>query len=243
MSANIGKILGIPIRIHWTLWLVFLLIAWSLADGYLPAVYPAFSVATDWAIGVVSAILLFVSVLLHELSHSYIAKKNGLPIARITLFFFAGVLGALWYVSTIVSAPLPVIAVLGYNAVINVALGAFNLIPAFPLDGGRVLRGGLWGRSKNLLKATREATRVSEVLSLLMIAAGLLLVVVTGNIFNGLWTIFLGWFIRSGAETSLKQTEMTEALHGINVSDIMTRDLLTVSPEISVQKLVTDYFL
>ncbi len=273
MSANIGKILGIPIRIHWTLWLVFLLIAWSLADGYLPAVYPAFSVATDWAIGVVSAILLFVSVLLHELSHSYIAKKNGLPIARITLFFFggvsemseepkdarlevrmaaagpltsfaiAGVLGALWYVSTIVSAPLPVIAVLGYNAVINVALGAFNLIPAFPLDGGRVLRGGLWGRSKNLLKATREATRVSEVLSLLMIAAGLLLVVVTGNIFNGLWTIFLGWFIRSGAETSLKQTEITEALHGINVSDIMTRDLLTVSPEISVQNLVTDYFL
>ena len=273
MSATVGRILGIPIRIHWTLWLVFLLIAWSLADGYLPAVYPTFSAATDWAIGIVSAILLLISVLLHELSHSYIAKKNGLPIARITLFFFggvsemseepkdarlevrmaaagpltsfaiAGVLGALWYVSSILSAPLPVIAVLGYNAVINAALGGFNLVPAFPLDGGRVLRGSLWGRSKNLLKATREATRVSEVLSLLMIAAGLLLVVLTGNIFNGLWTIFLGWFIRSGAETSLKQTEMTEALHGINVSDIMTRDLLTVSPDISVQKLVTDYFL
>jgi Zn-dependent protease/predicted transcriptional regulator len=273
MSANVGKILGIPIRIHWTLWLVFLLIAWSLADGYLPIVYPSFSAATDWAIGVVSAILLFVSVLLHELSHSYIAKKNGLPISRITLFFFggvsemgeepkdpglevrmaaagpltsfaiAGVLGALWFVTARVTAYQPAIAVLGYNAVINVALGAFNLVPAFPLDGGRVLRGSLWSRSKNLLKATREATRVSEVLSLLMIAAGLLLVVVTGNIFNGLWTIFLGWFIRSGAETSLKQTEMTEALHGISVGDIMTRDLLTVSPDISVQKLVTDYFL
>ena len=229
MSANIGRILGIPIRIHWTLWLVFLLIAWSLADGYLPVVYPQFSVATDWTIGVVSAILLFVSVLLHELSHSYIAKKNGLPIARITLFFFggvsemseepkdarlevrmaaagpltsfaiAGVLGALWYLTKSVTTYDPVLAILGYNAVINVALGAFNLIPAFPLDGGRVLRGSLWARSKNLLKATREATRVSEVLSLLMIAAGLLLVVVTGNIFNGLWTIFLGWVIRSGA--------------------------------------------
>jgi Zn-dependent protease/predicted transcriptional regulator len=273
MSVKAGKILGIPIRVHWTLWLVFLLVAWSIADGYLPTFYPTFNAATDWAIGAISALLLFVSVLLHELSHSYIAKKNGLPIARITLFFFggvsemseepkdaslevrmaaagpltsfaiAGVLGALWYVSGIASAPLPVIALLGYNAVINVALGAFNLVPAFPLDGGRVLRGSLWGRSKNLLKATRSATRVSEVLSLLMIAAGLLLVVVTGNVFNGLWTIFLGWFIRSGAETSLKQTEMTEALHGISVGDIMTKDLLTVSPDISVQKLVTDYFL
>ena len=253
--------------------MVFLLIAWSLADGYLPIVYPGLGALTYWAIGAVSALLLFISVLLHELSHSYIAKKNGLPIARITLFFFggvsemseepkdaglevrmalagpltsfviAGVLGALWYVSRLVSAPVPIIAILGYNAVINVALGAFNLVPAFPLDGGRVLRGSLWGRSKNLLKATRNATRVSEALSLIMIAAGLLLVVATADIFNGLWIIFLGWFIRSGAETSLKQTEMTEALHGISVGDIMTRDLLTVSPDISVQKLVTDYFL
>ena len=253
--------------------MVFLLIAWSLADGYLPIVYPGLGALTYWAIGAVSALLLFISVLLHELSHSYIAKKNGLPIARITLFFFggvsemseepkdaglevrmalagpltsfaiAGVLGALWYVSRLVSAPVPIIAILGYNAVINIALGAFNLVPAFPLDGGRVLRGSLWGRSKNLLKATRNATRVSEALSLIMIAAGLLLVVATADIFNGLWIIFLGWFIRSGAETSLKQTEMTEALHGISVGDIMTRDLLTVSPDISVQKLVTDYFL
>ena len=253
--------------------MVFLLIAWSLAEGYLPVAYPGLGAATYWTIGAVSALLLFISVLLHELSHSYIAKKNGLPIARITLFFFggvsemseepkdaglevrmalagpltsfaiAGVLGALWYVSRLVSAPVPIIAILGYNAVINVALGAFNLVPAFPLDGGRVLRGSLWGRSKNLLKATRNATRVSEALSLIMIAAGLLLVVATADIFNGLWIIFLGWFIRSGAETSLKQTEMTEALHGISVGDIMTRDLLTVSPDISVQKLVTDYFL
>src|SRR5437879_13725411 len=165
---NVGKILGIPIWIHCTLCVVFLLIAWSRADEYLPAVYPTFSVATDWAIGVVSAILLFVSVLLHELSHSYIAKKNGLPIARITLFFFggvsemseepkdaglevrmalagpltsfaiAGVLGALWFVSRLVSAPIPMIAILGYNAVINIALGAFNPVQALPLVGGRV---------------------------------------------------------------------------------------------------------
>jgi Zn-dependent protease/predicted transcriptional regulator len=273
MSLNIGKILGIPIRIHWTLWLVFLLIAWSLAEFYMPATYPQLSFTMDWIVGIVSAIVLFISVLVHELSHSYIAKKNGLPIARITLFFFGGVsemteepqdpslevrmaaagpltsfaiggvLGALWYVGGIVGFPIAVIAVLGYNGLINIALGAFNLIPAFPLDGGRVLRGSLWRNSKNLLVATKRATRVSEILSLLMIAAGLLLIVVTADLVNGVWVIFLGWFIRSGAETSLQQTQMTEALHGVSVEDIMTKNPLAVSPDISVQHLVNDFFL
>src|SRR5712664_3182177 len=155
MSLNIGRIIGIPVRIHYTLWLVLLLIAWSLAEGYMPQHYPGLGITTYWAIGIVSAIILFVSVFLHELSHSYIAKKNGLPIARITLFFFggvsemgeeprdpglevrmaaagpltsfaiAGVLGGLWYVIKSVTMYDPVIAILGYNAVINVALGAF----------------------------------------------------------------------------------------------------------------------
>ena len=274
MSVNIGRILGIPIRIHWTLWLVFLLIAWSLAVGYLPATYGnRLSPTEDWVVGIVSAVVLFISVLVHELSHSYIAKKNGLPIARITLFFFGGVseltsepqdaslevrmaaagpltsfaiaalLGGLWYLGSLVGFPLAVIAVLGYNALINVALGAFNLIPAFPLDGGRVLRGSLWRSEGNLLRATRNATRVSEILSLLMIAAGLVLVVATADFVNGIWIIFLGWFIRSGAESSLRQTQITEALHGLSVADIMTKNLLTVTPDITVQNLVNDYFL
>jgi Zn-dependent protease/predicted transcriptional regulator len=279
VSVNIGRILGIPIRVHWTLWLVFLLIAWSLAVGYLPAtypesIYPQMTATVDWIVGIVSALLLFVSVLIHELSHSYIAKKNGLPIARITLFFFGGVsemteepqdaalevrmaaagpltsfaisgiLGALWYIGGLTGFPVAVLAVLGYNALINAALGAFNLIPAFPLDGGRVLRGSLWRSSKNLLKATKNATRVSEILSLLMIFVGLILVVLSpDNFVNGIWIIFLGWFIRSGAETSLQQTQMTEALHGISVGDIMTKNPLTVSPDITVQQLVNEYFL
>ena len=273
MSVNIGRILGIPIRVHWTLWFVFLLIAWSLAVGYLPSTYPNQTQAAYWSIGTVSALVLFLSVLIHELSHSYIAKKNGLPISRITLFFFggvselseepqdagleirmaaagpltsfaiAGVLGALWLLGQVFSAPWWVPAILGYNALINIALGGFNLIPAFPLDGGRVLRGGLWRNSKNLLKATMTATRVSEGLSLLMIAAGLLLIIFTSQFVNGVWIIFLGWFIRSGAETSLRQTQMTEALHGVGVSDLMTKDLLTVTPSLGVQQLVTDYFL
>jgi len=277
MSLNIGRIIGIPVRIHYTLWLVLLLIAWSLAEGYMPQHYPGLGATTYWAIGIVSAIVLFVSVFLHELSHSYIAKKNGLPIKRITLFFFGGVsemseepkdpalevrmaaagpltsfliaivLGGFWYLTVLVGGPTPggltpIIATLYYAALLNGVLGAFNLIPAFPLDGGRVLRGSLWSRSKNLLSATTNATRVSEAISLLMMAVGLFFVVF-GDFINGLWIIFLGWFIRSGAETSLRQTRLTESLAGVIVGDIMTRELLSVSPDASVQQLVSDYFL
>jgi Zn-dependent protease/CBS domain-containing protein len=277
MSLNVGRIIGIPVRIHYTLWFVLLLIAWSLAEGYMPQHYPTLDMTTDWAIGIVSAIILFVSVFLHELSHSYIAKKNGLPITRITLFFFGGVseisqepkdpalevrmaaagpltsfliaivLGGAWYLSVLVNGPnpgslTPIIATLWYATLLNGVLGGFNLIPAFPLDGGRVLRGSLWNRSKNLLSATANATRVSEAISLMMMAVGLFFIVF-GNFINGLWIIFLGWFIRSGAETSLRQTRLTESLAGVRVGDIMTRELLSVSPDASVQQLVSDYFL
>src|SRR2546426_7533688 len=275
MSLNIGRIIGIPVRIHYTLWLVLLLIAWSLAEGYMPQHYPQIqSVATYWAIGIVSAIILFASVFLHELSHSYIAKKNGLPIRRITLFFFGGVsemseepkdpalevrmaaagpltsfliaivLGAFWVLTMLVNGPVPVIATLYYAALLNGVLGAFNLIPAFPLDGGRVLRGSLWNRSKNLLNATTNATRVSEFISIFMMGVGLFFfIIVYGDIVDGIWIIFLAWFIRSGAETSLRQTRLTQSLAGVSVGDIMTRELLSVSPDASVQQLVSDYFL
>ncbi len=272
MSIRLGKIMGIPIRIHYTLWFVFILIAWSLAVGYMPHQYPGLSTVTYWAIGIASAITLFVSVLVHELSHSYIAKKNGLPIARITLFFFggvsemteepqdpglevrmaaagplmsfliAGVLGALWYLGGSAHAPVAIIATLGYAALINGVLGVFNLLPAFPLDGGRVFRGSIWKRSKNFVGATRTAIRVSEAISLLMMFGGFVFIIF-GDFVDGLWVIVLGWFIRSGAQTSLKQTLVGEALLGVSVGDIMTREVMTVPPEITVQQLVSDYLL
>lgn len=243
--------MGIPVRIHYTLWLVFILIAWSLAYGYMPRQYPGLDVVTYWAIGIASVIVLFASVLIHELSHSYIAKKNGLPIARITLFFFggvsemtgepqdaglevrmaaagplmslliAGVLGALWYISELANVPIPVIATLGYGALINAALAAFNLVPAFPLDGGRVFRGSLWKRSGNLIGATSTATRVSEALSLLFMLGGFV-AIIFGDFVDGIWIVVLGWFIKSGAETSLRQTLVGEALSGVTVGNIMT---------------------
>ncbi len=272
MSLSLGRILGIPVRIHYTLWLVFFLIAWSLAEGYMPSMYPGLSTATYWAIGITSAIILFVSVLLHELSHSYLATRNGLPITRITLFFFggvsemseepkepglevrmaaagpltsfliAGILGLLWYGTMIANLPVAVYATLGYGALLNTVLGGFNLIPAFPLDGGRVLRGTLWRRGKNLLTATARAVRVSQVISLLMMTAGFL-VLIFSSVFNGLWIIFLGWFIRSGAETDYKQTLVADALSGVTVGSVMTKDVLTVAPDLTIQQLVSDYFL
>jgi Zn-dependent protease len=264
--------MGIPVRIHYTLWLVFILIAWSLAYGYMPRQYPGLSTVTYWAIGIASAVILFVSVLVHELSHSYIAKKNGLPIARITLFFFggvsemteepqdaglevrmaaagplmsfliAGVLGGFWYLSEILHLPVPVTATVGYGALINAVLGAFNLLPAFPLDGGRVFRGSLWKHSNNLIGATRTATRLSEALSLLMMLGGFV-AIIFGDFVDGIWIVVLGWFIKSGAETSLRQTLVGETLSGVTVGDIMTRQILTVSPEITIQQVVSAYFL
>jgi Zn-dependent protease len=264
--------MGIPIRIHFTLWFVFILIAWSLAVGYMPHQYPGLSVVTYWAIGITSAVILFASILVHELSHSYIAKKNGLPIARITLFFFggvsemteepqdpdlevrmaaagplmsfliAGVLGALWYLGGSAHAPVAIIATLGYAALINGVLGAFNLLPAFPLDGGRVLRGSIWKHMNNFVGATRSAIRVSEVISLLMMFGGFVFIIL-GDFVDGLWVIVLGWFIRSGAQTSLKQTLVGDALLGVSVGNIMTRDVLTVPPEITLNQFVSDYLL
>jgi Zn-dependent protease len=272
MSIRLGKIMGIPVRIHYSLWLVFLLIAWTLAYGYMPHQYPGLSTLTYWAIGIASAIMLFASVLVHELSHSYIAKKNGLPIGRITLFVFggvsemteeprdaglevrmaaagplmsfliAGVLGGVWYVAETAQLPIALTATVGYGALMNAVLGAFNLVPAFPLDGGRVFRGALWKHSKNLIQSTRTATRVSEAISLIMMLGGFVAIIL-GDFVDGIWIVVVGWFIRSGAETSLRQTLVGETLSGVTVGDIMTHQILTVPPNITIQQLVSDYFL
>lgn len=238
----------------------------------MPHQYPGLSTLTYWAIGITSAIVLFASVLVHELAHSYVAKKNGLPIARITLFFFggvsemteeprdaglevrvaaagpltsfaiAGVLGGLWFLTSTIKAPVAIIATLGYGALINAILGAFNLLPAFPLDGGRVFRGSVWKRSGNLVGATRTAARLSEAFSLVMMLGGFV-AIIFGDFVDGIWIVVLGWFIKSGAETSLRQTVAGESLSGVVVGDIMTRQLITVTPEMTVQQLVSDYFL
>ncbi len=157
-------------------------------------------------------------------------------------FLIAGVLGGFWYLAQLAKLPVVVIATVGYGALINAVLGAFNLLPAFPLDGGRVFRGGLWKYSKNLVGATRTATRLSEVISMLMMLGGFV-AIIFGNFVDGIWIVVMGWFIKSGAETGLRQTVLGETLTGVTVGDIMTHDVLTVPPDITVQQLISDYFL
>src|SRR5438132_10408454 len=146
-------------------------------------------------------------------------------------FLIAAVLGGLWILSRFYSAPMALVATLGYSAYLNAILGGFNLVPAFPLDGGRVLRGMLWQRTRDLLKATAQATIVSKAISMLMIIVGFLMIVFS-DVINGLWIFFLGWFIRSGAENSLRQTRFTVALAGVAVGHIINRSLRTATPEL-----------
>lgn len=272
MSVNLGRLMGIPVRAHYTLWFVIVLIAWSLAVGYMPHHYPGLPSLTYWTIGVASAVLLFVSVLLHELFHSYVAKRQGLPVGRITLFFFGGVaeateepkdpdvewkmaaigpafsfafallLGGLWYVTQALGLNVEIVATLWYGSLINAVLGGFNSIPAFPLDGGRVFRAAVWKRTGDLLRATRIATRLGTGFAYLMIFGGFISIFF-GSLFDGLWIIFLGWFLKTGSETSLRRTVIGESLSAVSASDIMTPQVRTVEPDAVVSDLVTNYFL
>ncbi|MCS7115899.1 MAG: CBS domain-containing protein [Nitrososphaerota archaeon] len=270
MSLRIGKLLGVPVKLHFTLVLAVLLIVWTLAVGYLPSEYPGLSVMTYYLIGVISAFILFTSVLLHELAHSYVAKKNGLPVRRIVLFIFGGVAEieeepkearvefkmalagpltsfAIGLILWILHYPLSVfgvvaIASLRYGAYINLLLGAFNLLPAFPLDGGRILRAMIWYRKKDLLQATKIATKFGVFFSYIFIFSGFLFII-GGSFIGGLWFILIGWFLRNGAEASYRQTIVSEALADVLIKDIMTRDVHTVDPDLPIKDIIETHFM
>ncbi len=272
MSFRVGRIFGIRIRIHYSLILIFFLVAWSLAIGYMPTQFPGLSPVSYWFIGILSGLILIGSVVIHELCHSVVANRLGLPVKRITLFFLGGaaeiveepesprvefkmavagpissfviaaILGWLWYVSRIVDLTTELTAIAQYGATINIILGVFNLLPAFPLDGGRIFRSILWKQKGSLIKATRTASKVGVWLSYVMMFGGFVMMFF-GGFFNGLWIIFIGWFIKSGAETGLSQTIISQVLAGTTVEEIMSKDVVTVDSHISLEKLVRDYFL
>lgn len=269
-SLRIGRIAGIDIYINisWILILVFLTI--SLASGYFPAASPGLSSSTYFLLGLIAALLLFVSVLLHELAHSLVARARGLPVSNIVLFIFGGVsnierepqsasvefqmafvgplvsllIGGLCYLLLLPlrGSRTPIAAILTYLAQTNILLGIFNLIPGFPLDGGRVLRSILWGSTHNLYRATQIATIVGQVIAYLLILYGILQFFFIGA-FAGLLVIFTGWFLLSAAQTARTQSVLETTFRGVTVGEVMNKNVMTVPANISLQRLVDEYFL
>jgi Zn-dependent protease/predicted transcriptional regulator len=269
-GISIGKAFGIPLRLHYSWFIIFVLITWSLTAGYFSVTHPHWSLATSIAAGVVTSLLFFGSVLAHELMHSLVAQAAGIQIQSITLFIFGGVsqmveepkqpqvefrmalagpltslaLGgiflAIWYWLGGIPGFIREISLL--LGEINIVLAVFNLIPGFPLDGGRVLRSILWWQTRNLRKATRIASNIGRGIGYLMILAGIALVF-TGNWINGLWLAFIGWFLESAAGSSYRQLALQDILKGHKANELMTQDCPVVEPELTIQQLVNEQIL
>ncbi|MBI3894827.1 MAG: site-2 protease family protein [Acidobacteria bacterium] len=267
---TIFRLLGFEVKLHISWAIIALLIAWSLAKGFFPFHFPNLSPATYWWMGAVGALGLFLSIILHELAHSLVAKKYGLPIKGITLFIFGGVaemeeepaspdaefrmaiagpiasilLGAGFYGFSVLGKelawPVPLTGLLFYLGWINWILAIFNLVPAFPLDGGRVLRAFLWNRKGNLRKATRTASNIGAAFGAWLIVAGGLLFLM-GNILGGMWWFLIGLFLRSASQSSYQQLLIRKALEGEPIRRFMTPEPVVISPALSIEDLVEDY--
>jgi Zn-dependent protease/CBS domain-containing protein len=268
-SIPLGKILGIPIGLDYSWFLVFALLTWMLAASYFPAEFAGWPVALYWVVGAATAALLFVSVVLHELGHSVVALWYKIPVRSITLFIFGGVaqIGteppsaraeflialagplvslalAVFFtiVKPIVAASEPLWGLAEYLAYINFALVLFNLIPGFPLDGGRVFRAIVWGVTKNLRRATIVAAHVGRGFGFLFIFVGVWQMLV-GNFGGGIWIAFIGWFLDSAASAQIQQVMFQGLLSGHTVSQAMSGHCLAVPAEITLQQLVDEHIL
>lgn len=270
-QMTLFTILGFKVKLDFSWSLLALLITWSSATGYFPAYYFGLPDATYWWMGASGTLGLFGSLVFHELAHSIIARRHGLPITSITLFIFGGVaqmdkeppgpkaelfmaiagpiasflLSAACYLLFDIGyrsgMPIPVIAVIGYLAFANSLLGAFNLLPAFPLDGGRVLRAALWHWKHDLRQATRWASRIGSFFGLLLIVSGLFNVV-TGNFIAGVWWFVMGLFLRRAAEASYYQLITRTTLKGEPIRRFMTANPVTVSADLPIDVLVEEHF-
>lgn len=269
-SFTIARIRGIPIGVHYTWSIAVLMITWSLAAGYFPYSYPGWSGPVYWVVGALAALLLFLSVLLHELCHSFVAQARGLTVHSITLFIFGGVsniaresddpqdefliavvgpisslalAGVFWLVDQAVPDQTgPASAIADYLALVNLMLAVFNILPGFPLDGGRVLRAILWGTTGSMVRGTNIASVVGQILAFLFIGYGFLLIL-DGDLLTGVWIGFIGWFLNSAAETTRRQVQLQERFRGIRVASVMTPDPPVVTPALSVRELVDGYIL
>jgi len=267
-SIQVARVLGIPVYVHFSWFIVFGLIAWTLATGYFPQHYPNLPVTSYWAKGLLASLLFFVSILLHELGHSLVALKSGIAIRSITLFIFGGVarlerdppdgrtelkmaaagpavsvvLSGLFLGAGSLARPGGTVwAVARYLALINLVVAVFNLVPAFPLDGGRLLRGLLW-KSMGKTRATRVAARAGTLFAYFLIASGVISMLRGAGI-SGMWYVLIGWFLKDAAAGAYQSARVDEALRGVTAADAMLREVAMLPAEISLAEAVHDYFL
>ncbi|HTV05837.1 MAG TPA: site-2 protease family protein [Acidobacteriaceae bacterium] len=265
----IGRIFGISIDLDYSWFLIVGLLAWILAVSYYPVAFPGAGRLEYWAMGALTAVMLFVSVLIHELGHSVVAQRYGLSVPRITLFLFGGVsqiaaeppnaaaefwiaivgplvsfaLAALfWELEPLFTGSPPWFAVVKYLALLNLVLGIFNLIPGFPLDGGRVLRAIIWRITHAYKRATVAAAVTGRFFGFALIFLGVW-EVLTGALLSGLWIGFIGWYLESAAGSQLQWELMRSLVGDHKVLDAMSRDFPLVSGDTSLQELVEQFIL
>ena len=289
MSLQITRVKGIPIRLHYTLIIVFFLITFTVSVYLMPNINPGLTTLEYWIMGIICAVILFVSVLLHELAHSIIALRYGIKVRQIILFIFggmsdieeempgggevskdfgkefkiavvgpvtsfiiAGVLGILLVMVSLVngnevsdrisSMVLNITkGVLWYGMVINIILGGFNLIPAFPMDGGRILRAALLRWKKDFDQATRISVKAGIVMSYVFMGMGFL-IMFSGSFVSGMWLLLIGWFLNSGAQSYLSEHELMRILSTIPLGAIMNTRIITVGENLTIDSLIKDYF-
>ncbi len=268
---HLFKIAGIQITLDYSWLIVFALVVWSLSAGYFPHYYPGQSNRAYWIAGFIAAFLFFLSILIHELSHSLVAIRSGIKIPEIILFIFGGISRLseeakdpktelkIAFIGPLSSFALALIfrgmkmglegrqpslslVVLDYLIWINVAVGIFNLIPGFPLDGGRVLRALWWWKTGSLTRATHVASNIGKGFALtLMILGGFQIFM--GALIGGLWFIFIGMFLRGIAESGYQELIIKQSLEGVQVQEVMIQEVISIPPELPLRHLINEYFL
>ena len=259
-TLRIGRIAGVEISVNWSWLIIFGLIVWSLAASVFPAQNPGLGNVAYAAMALVAALLFFASLLLHELGHTFQARREGVEIAGITLWLFGGVarmrgafpsawaefrialagpavsavLGGVFVaIALVVSSPQQVNGVAAWLGYINIALLAFNMLPALPLDGGRVLHALLWSRTGSPASSTRRAARIGRGFGIALTGLGLASLAFAHSL-GGLWLAFVGWFVYQAAGAEVQSSRFREALAGVRVRDVMVRDPITVDADVSL---------
>jgi Zn-dependent protease/predicted transcriptional regulator len=270
-GISLFKIAGIRISLDLSWFIIFGLVLFALSAGYLPRTFPGQPPQTYWVAGLIATLLFFASVMLHELAHSLVAIRHGIDIPEITLFIFGGVsrlsqeprdpgtefkiavVGPLtsFALAAVFGAlgltlkglePSLILVVIRYLAWINLALGIFNLVPGFPLDGGRLFRAFLWWKTGSLTRATKVAADFGKGFALaIMILGGLQ--IFAGSLINGLWFIFIGMFLRGMSVQGYEELIIRKSLEGVHVDEVMVREVVSVPPNLTISQLIHDYFL